>query len=93
MRRLKLPHSLVERVVKQILVHRRRGHIKPFPEQGDLIVFDALFENWPVWHDNAGLGGTGLGLQLQQLLAQELKLRMTRLEAPQIRCGIRSKSN
>jgi hypothetical protein len=42
-RRLKLPHSFIERIVKQIFVHRRGGHIKPFPEQGDLILFDAFF--------------------------------------------------
>ncbi len=53
---LKLPQRLIERIIKNNFAHSVRAHLKPLPKQGNVVMFDALSQDWPLRKDNAGFG-------------------------------------
>ena len=56
-------------------------------------MFDAFLEHWAIRNDDDGLRSGSLAPYLEQLLAQSLELWLTRVEASQIRRGIRINGN
>ena len=86
---LELFHRFEHRLVEPVRV-RAGGHVEPLPEQRDLLVVDAEFQQRSGRDGHhAGLRLLGLAAsELEQLLPQRLELRLIRLEAPEIGAGV-----
>ena len=53
---LKLLHSLFKRIIKNIFLDPVRAHLKPLPKHSEVVMCDALFQDWPFRKDHAGFG-------------------------------------
>ena len=86
---LEAPHRLLDIAVEHSLLGSvGRRHLEPLPQQRHLLMLDAKLEHRPIRDPDDAVVLDMAAARRDQRLAQGLKLRLVRLEAPQIGGGL-----